>query len=44
MDGLKHGYGEEVWPNGVKFEGDFVKGNKEGNGIFHWTDGGVFKG
>ena len=30
--------------NGTEFEGDFVKGVKEGKGKFKWIDGSSYEG
>jgi len=36
--------GVETWPDGSRYEGDYVDGKKEGNGKFYWSDGNVFEG
>ena len=30
VDGLEHGQGIKLWPNGMKHEGEFVKGKCHG--------------
>ncbi len=30
------GYGIFTWPDGRKYEGDYVDDKKEGNGVFYW--------
>lgn len=34
----------ETWPDGSKYEGDFVKGQKTGKGFFTWEDGSFYLG
>ena len=38
FDNLNNFKGTYYCPNGNKFEGDFVRNKKEGNGVFHWDD------
>ena len=33
------GRGVFSWPDGRKYEGDYVTDIKEGNGLFIWPDG-----
>jgi hypothetical protein len=30
------GYGIFTWPDGRKYEGEYIDDKKEGNGIFYW--------
>ncbi|MBR3879144.1 MAG: leucine-rich repeat protein, partial [Clostridia bacterium] len=41
---FRTGKGKYVWPNGVCYEGDFVKGSIKGNGKKIYTDGYVYVG
>ncbi len=34
----------ESWPDGSKYEGDYVGGMKEGKGCFTWADGSRYDG
>ena len=34
-----HGKGIFTWLDGRKYEGDYVKDLKDGNGMFVWPDG-----
>lgn len=36
--------GIEIWPDGSKYEGQFVAGKKQGKGKFYWSDGAIFYG
>ena len=42
IGGLAHGYG--VAKVRDTYEGDFVKGNKSGNGIYRWANGDRYEG
>ena len=33
-----------TWPDGKRYEGDYVEDNKEGEGTFKWPDGRVYEG
>jgi len=35
-----HGYGKETWPNGAKYEGEYVDGKRNGKGKETFPDGG----
>ena len=35
----QNGHGVETWTDGVRFEGEYVNGCKEGEGKFEWPDG-----
>jgi hypothetical protein len=37
--GRKHGKGVKTWPNGDRYEGDFVNDGKEGFGVYVWGRG-----
>ena len=43
-DGDRIGKGVHTWPNGAKYEGDFVVDNKQGMGKYTWADGRVYEG
>lgn len=32
----QHGYGLEIWADGTTFEGQYIKGMKQGSGEFKW--------
>jgi len=34
-----HGRGVFTWPDGRKYEGEYVEDKKEGQGVFYWPDG-----
>ena len=34
-----HGRGVFTWPDGRKYEGEYIEDKKEGQGIFYWPDG-----
>ena len=34
-----NGRGVFTWPDGRKYDGDYVADLKEGNGLFVWPDG-----
>jgi hypothetical protein len=33
-----HGLGNQSWPDGSKYEGNFHKGHKHGEGRYVWAD------
>lgn len=37
----RNGYGIQEWPDGRKYEGEFVNNLKHGDGVFTWTNGEV---
>jgi L1 cell adhesion molecule like protein len=39
-----HGRGVFTWPDGRKYEGEYVEDKKEGKGVFYWPDGRQYKG
>ncbi|OSM01533.1 hypothetical protein MAIT1_05318 [Magnetofaba australis IT-1] len=43
-DGLRHGYGMQVWPDGARYQGAFEHGERTGNGVFVWPSGSRFEG
>ncbi|GMF13602.1 unnamed protein product [Phytophthora lilii] len=45
-NGLPHGYGELVFDaaRNIRYEGQFVKGKREGKGHMHYADGSVYAG
>ena len=42
-DDLPHGRGEETHENAY-YQGEYVRGSKDGRGKFHWPDGSVYEG
>ena len=34
----QNGKGEEKWPDGSWYKGEYVDGVKQGQGEFHWAD------
>jgi len=41
---VKHGTAEEIYPNGDKFIGTYVEGQRTGKGKYIWKDGRYFDG
>ena len=39
-----HGYGELIWPDGKRYEGDYNMDKKHGQGTFHWPNGVSYTG
>jgi hypothetical protein len=39
-----HGKGLFQWPDGKKYDGEYVNDQKHGFGIMHWPDRKVYKG
>lgn len=39
-----HGNGVLLWPDGKKYDGEFINDKREGHGTFHWPDGRVYIG
>lgn len=39
-----HGKGKQSWQDGRFYEGEFVNGKRQGNGVFQWTDGRAYNG
>lgn len=44
VDGKRHGYGMEHWPDGDTYEGNFIKNKREGYGKYTYSDGGCYTG
>ncbi len=38
------GKGTYSWPNGSRYDGEFLDGKLQGHGIFFWPDGSSYKG
>ena len=36
--GKRHGRGEYIWLNGDRYQGDFINGLKNGNGILYFSN------
>lgn len=43
-EGLRHGKGIYVLPDGSVYEGGWANGSMNGRGVFRWTDGSVYDG
>jgi hypothetical protein len=43
-NGMRHGEGEQTWPDGRKYKGQFVNDKKQGEGEHTWPDGMKYKG
>ena len=39
MNNKMEGSGVFTWPDGRKYDGEYIDDKKEGNGIFFWPDG-----
>ena len=39
-----HGQGHYKWPDGRKYEGQYVDDKKEGYGVYTYPDGRCYKG
>jgi hypothetical protein len=39
-----HGYGVFTWPDGRRYEGEYVDDKKQGRGMFQWSDGRKYIG
>lgn len=44
QDGQIHGDGSLVYPNGERYEGQWVQGKRHGRGAYHYADGGRYEG
>lgn len=40
----RNGHGIQEWPDGCKYEGEFINNLKHGDGVFTWTNGESYKG
>ncbi|KAJ8376809.1 hypothetical protein SKAU_G00073890 [Synaphobranchus kaupii] len=40
----KLGVGVQEWPDGSRYEGEFVNGLKQGEGVFTWANGELYEG
>lgn len=43
-DGIKNGWGVQVWPDGGKYEGEWHNNKANGKGKFWHADGDVYEG
>jgi hypothetical protein len=41
-DNIMNGYGIYTWPDGRKYEGEYLKDKKQGFGKYTWADGRLF--
>lgn len=44
VNGVPHGTGSELWPDGSIYEGSYNEGHRHGKGKFDWPDGNSFEG
>ena len=44
MNNKMEGSGVFTWPDGRKYDGEYIDDKKEGNGIFFWPDGSKYEG
>lgn len=44
MNNKMEGSGVFTWPDGRKYDGEYIDDKKEGNGIFFWPDGRKYEG
>jgi len=44
MNNKMEGTGVFTWPDGRRYEGDYVDDKKEGQGVFFWPDGRKYDG
>jgi hypothetical protein len=44
FNGMIHGLGRYVWPDGRIFEGEYKDDQKEGFGIYTFNDGKMYRG
>ena len=43
-DDKKHGKGIFTWPEGNKYEGEYLNDKRHGYGIYTWPDGKKYEG
>ena len=43
-EGLRHGPGTQVWPDGAKYEGEWQNNKANGRGKFWHADGDIYEG
>ena len=41
---VRHGQGQQVWPDGSRYEGDWQDGQANGYGTLHYNNGDIFVG
>ena len=41
---LRNGFGVQTWPDGAKYEGEWVNGKAHGKGKFTHVDGDIYEG
>lgn len=44
LNGLRHGKGKYVWPDGEFYEGDWANGARHGHGKYSYANGNVYNG
>lgn len=44
MNNKMEGSGVFTWPDGRKYDGEYIDDKKEGHGIFFWPDGRKYEG
>jgi len=43
-DGIPHGKGKFIWPEGDEYEGDWINNTQHGWGVFRWSNGDRYEG
>jgi len=44
MNNKMEGSGVFTWPDGRRYEGEYIDDKKEGHGVFYWPDGRKYEG
>ena len=44
LEGSMHGQGTITWPDGDRYEGNWVRSKRTGRGVYTWADGGRYEG
>ena len=44
MEKVLHNFGVECWPDGAKYDGEYLFGKKCGFGVYIWTDKSKYTG
>ena len=43
-DGMKHGIGKMIYPDGSSYEGEWANGEREGEGVYRYVNGDIYSG
>lgn len=43
-DGMRHGPGTQIWPDGARYTGEWRFNKANGNGTFYHADGDIYNG